>query len=455
MYEARQNKEKVSRRIDGGGMTQQRLKTTNINNITQRIVSIDDFSKRFKNAGAKTIHVYTHVKSDGMGDAGQLGFLKDYLDSKELNVIAHATYYIPDSENGKVGKLKDLARISDNHNIYLTSSDSPKKKDVERTNLPEDDWQIHYPVPQKDFAINSDKALKIKEMGDKSSFYLKTGNLYNGIGYGIPIFKPYSEEMLNDEDKKIYNIIKSDIANAWFISVKPYKGTGNDMKTIIKKNLEIAQSNNVKLLIMTSLDENKPEEVKNDDSLNKDLNGKYFYTYEGMKILNKTFNTNLLRLILNNIKTGFIISGGEGLYAESLGATGDASPILSGRYAFQYNEIANDLLNKDNKIEISKNNVLEYRIFKKGSSFYICDDSECIYNINSINVGYGKYTGFEYKDCLGNSNLSALYFPLMINSIFKISKPSILKDIEEVKKIFRNNKPTMKDGNWFNKLQLV
>lgn len=74
---------------------------------------------------------------------------------------------------------------------------------------------------------------------------------------------------------------------------------------------------------------------------------------------------------------GLIVSGGEGLFVETLASNGNAVPILCGRYNYQYEDIAFSLLQMSQMIHIleSPDERLKYRfVTDKNNRILYYDD---------------------------------------------------------------------------------
>lgn len=484
---------------------------------------------------SKKVVLYTHVKGDGLGDAGQLGYLYETMNENQIKeaygigeIVTAATYegdtcigpkiqsslqgsplgggsrlgdspllsVVQETDTGeedleseteeeglpqgeamplrKPGFFRNLEQIEEGRAVtikrlahirndsYLKSfssrrSDPDARDKADREGIRDlpvgENWEIEYPFPDPN--IKDDKVLQIKEMGTTKmktkdlGYTAKAGELADGIGYGIPEF--HDELELEEEWKRFFE-------GAWLVSVKEYAyGDGNivgggrsvDEGRVIAK----ARENGVRLVIFAG---GSPKEFKCED---------------GIYILKANFTSSGLRKIMNSITKGMIISGGEGLFAESLGAKdADTAAVLAGRYRFQYEEIAHKLLTLNTSWGClctkddfnSKKTLLE--TVGKYAIFYVEPLNQYVYY--EIKGGLANYTDLMTGNVLGevdknltlrySKELSALYLPFSINGTgYEINRPEVIT-YEEARGIFARMKTQLKDfNNWFDLIRAV
>lgn len=485
---------------------------------------------------SKKVVLYTHVKGDGLGDAGQLGYLYETMSKNEIKeaygigeLVTAATYEgdvsrpqsrgprapsslrgsplgggsrLGDSpllsvvqetdtgeedfeseteelpqmeaeqleepgffrnleriEEGRAGTIKRLAHIQD-VGLYLKYSmpsdpdarDKSNRVSIDRLPVGQN-WEIEYPFP--DHKIDNAKVLQIKEMGTTKmrtkdlGCTAKAGELEGGIGYGIPEFDDVLE--LEEGWKPFFE-------GAWLVSVKEYSYgdayIGGEVRSVDEARvIAKAKENGVRLVIFAG---GSPKEFKCED---------------GIYILKANFTSSGLRKIMNSITKGMIISGGEGLFAESLGAKdADTAAVLAGRYRFQYEEIAHKLLTLNTSWGClctkddfnSKKTLLE--TVGKYAIFYVEPLNQYVYY--EIKGGLANYTDLMTKNVLGevdknltlrySKELSALYLPFSINGTgYEINRPEVIT-YEEARGIFARMKTQLKDfNNWFDLIRAV
>ena len=385
-------------------------------NIVQRCGSkVKEFFTNFKKSGAKKILLFTIVKEDGLGDAGQLGYLYDklksinYFKSNGISVETYAAYHI--AQNKDI--IKKLAKIEEDSRLVLIENTKTSEAIIaikEKLDLV-NDWIIQYPFPASNF--NNDKMLKIKEMGFPAlENQLKAGTAYGGIGYGIPNI--YTEAALSKEELSLSMIIDKDadnFKNAIFASVKPKGYSSEDKRLGILNNLiKMTKEQNRYLVITKNDDFEKTEECR---SFDKEIFGSItLYKKDKYKIIHGVFSNAFMRFLMCKITDGMIISGGEGMFAESLNTAKDyknkSIAVIAGRYDFQYSEIAFELSKMENleKIDSIFKNKNKYRIF--------LDDDNVIYYDGNVKIIVCKNFK-KVKGVFSSKSLAALYLPLHHN----------------------------------------
>ena len=210
MYEARQNKvarrlveKKSSKQLKSFIDNRNKIQTNRfISAIIQR-VSLENWIIGARSDKNTPITLYTHILGDGLGDAGQLGYLVDKMKSLGLGrkIIPYATY----APTEHFLKLKKLSRIDNNEHLLMG------KDKAGWINECTNSWEIQYPVPTKneDKQRDDNKILRIHEMGN-ATYYINnnladiqhTGK-NNGIGYGIPTPPEYKSNDKTLIDEKI------------------------------------------------------------------------------------------------------------------------------------------------------------------------------------------------------------------------------------------------------------
>jgi hypothetical protein len=426
---------------------------------------VTDYFKEVITQQPKELYVYTHVMKDGLGDAGQVGFLFKKLESKknELKVgeiKSHITIDAPTPLKGVHSRVELSKTLSyTKQEPYICDDEN---RDQVRNNIPpkNDDnlWEIQYPVPAGKDAAH---ILKIKEMGLATQEMEKAGELYGGLGYGIPHIEEAPEKNLSSAlyalakeigktDEGETKTVEKLLSDAWLVSVKEYlySSTYSMNNNIdIKRIMKIAKTNGASLLILI---DKTPKQEK----------------YEDMPVISGFFDSKALRYIMNNIISGVIISGGEGLYAESLGtkekgldrmplvsspgipSTTSSVVVIAGRYEFQYREIADALIKRETLNGVSKKDALDYQIARRNNDIVLVNQREEKKICEALN-------GISDDKYYCSKSLSALYLPLSVNGRDEISMPPVFSSFELVKEIFRDEKRRLQKKNWFELIDKV
>lgn len=394
--------------------------------VVQRIEAPDskDETRKFftalKEDPTDKLILYTHVLSDGLGDAGLIGKLHERItsdmDAYGLNDIttylavekkipqnaqhndtshkkdfqkpsnkkpngekkkqqvepiaaadirnfSHDNPFFDGEENERYQKLVCELSHAEKENIVWAAVDDPqstqqkneaRRKGREASNVPTNDhWEIQYPVPVSG-NVNH-KILKIKEMGNTMSWdndpVMKTGELHNGMGYGIPDLKGEA----NEEETKLIEKSGLTLANAWVVSIKPMGAGVNPIRNAIAGVYKYTAQDT--LVFIPGCNENDLEKNLPDGATHKSIDHNDDHTLdlsliqftEGTHklfiISSRNFRNAFIQHILTQINDGLIFSGGEGLYGESLATEGDrAVPVFTPRYGFQWNEMAKAMI---------------------------------------------------------------------------------------------------------------
>ncbi|GHV23020.1 hypothetical protein FACS1894174_08410 [Bacteroidia bacterium] len=358
---------RISSQNNFKSLTDRMKNTSTTRNTVQRNgLKVKNFFTSFKKNKADNLALFTVVKEDGLGDAGQLGYLYDKLKSinycKNIGIKTYAVYYIEKNKE----KIKELARIDDDSRLVLIENKKTEAAIDKFPDLP-NNWIIQYPFPS--MSLKSDNMLKITEMGFDRRLP-KAGTAFGGIGYGIPNI--YTETTLDDNEISVSSKINNDTENfskAMFVSVKPKEGSGVDSSSILKNLTEFTKTNNIPYLVITKNDCFKPDEVPVETTEVYGSITVHKYNQGNNNIIHGVFSNAFMRFLMRKITIGMIISGGEGMFAESLDTAKDPKnksiAIIAGRYGYQYSEIALELseIGDLQQIELTKDNKERYRIF--------------------------------------------------------------------------------------------
>lgn len=339
MYEAKQNR--VMRRLIECKNSKQLKSFINNKNNTQansfistiiQRASLEDWINGARMDKNAPITLYTHVLNDGFGDAGQLGYLVDKMNSLGLgrNVVPYATH---DHEHGNKQTIMNLSRIKTEN--YLA-----KKKPIAGW-IPEceNSWEIQYPVPANSVQ-SQERILRISEMGAnfgsikyKSDKYYHTGigpGLIDSCmkpekptkaigGYGIPSFIPKPHlyySMLSS-----VNLNVSQLKDALLVKVPDKKS--------INIILEKAFLKGYNTIILLGVTDDETSTVASIDSF-------IGMTIRSIKFLPQEILTHLMYTIGIDNGKGMIFSAGEGMYVQALGASKAAVGNLSRNENYDY-----------------------------------------------------------------------------------------------------------------------
>lgn len=482
---------------------------------------------QLKEANVDTLNLYTHIQPDGYGDAGQLGFLYDTIESRKqaLNVSNVRTYvageiyadedvisayedskskkkggkYEPDTFSQGKGndfvqsnlsnqkkKLMALARLqSQNDGVWAASSNKAQKRQRDgRQASPlngSQDWEIQYPVPMQ--GGGHDRLLKVKEMGNAIlADGAKAGELHEGLGYGVPdISGSNSFNDLKRDEKRVLNKASDTInrtrvaimADAWLASTKPHKNLEQDPRLGIMNSAVTNGGAGILVYMPGSL--NGVEGITANRVSNHGNLSLYEVTIDAtgstLYVINGTFSQNFLRFCMNSITSGLILSGGEGLYAESLATTGDdAAPVMVARYGYQYLEVANALLNNHDNSQENVEMDTNAGTVKKSSKFeengivfiggvcYVYNGQQLITlnaPVQRLNVvdGQPNQNWPDTAEMKYSSALTALYLPLSLNTTMSPAQPTAYT-FAGAKAVFVQERTRLKEHmNWFDLIQ--
>lgn len=364
--------------------------------------------------GEGRIFLTTLVKRDGFGDAGQLGYLYDYI--RQVVAASREVHTIVVSTHGEFDEdiIKTLAKVEESSGIYLESEDNINvdffcgyiHNSVRRyygKAICDNDYLLVYP-----YTLNQDggldiyfskkgvfpKILSVKEMGNLDKNILKTGEMNDGIGYGVPCW-----EAVGRVEK---------VKNTWIVNCKTFTHgvwLSSDSKESTKKLREkicgMAEQCGVKQLYFLGCNDNDGDEYKKIYGVQVQFCG--------------MMASGELRALMDNMQDGLIISGGEGFFAESLGSHGTGVSLLCGHYNYQYLEIAHSLKEHgENLVQVPEAERSQYRFFynKEKDKFLYFDDE------NYYNIIDGSETVVKPDDeLMSNECLPALYLPLSLNDL--------------------------------------
>lgn len=449
---------------------------------------ITDFFRRWKGDGDAPLYLYTHILSDGFGDAGQLTLLYNEI-KKQFNrvhiplcafsmekifdegldreiIIEGAIYDILDkTETTSQEKRSDVEKMIGNRkdailkNYPMLSLEfSGKRTDttsqIRKNSFPNvSGWEIEYPVPDDSYEATSDKVLKIREMTDPESGDLHTGGSFDRIGFGIPCDTPAAlpegdkrsaeSYLRNEYSDKVPSEL---LCGAWLVSVKNFKKAYNSPPDLeegqvqsIKKHAEDA---NAPIVIFIG--------ITHEPFLSSGQTLVHFCPQMDHVILLD---------FMNKITNGVILSGGEGMYVESLAYQTSNINMLCGRYDYQYKEIANMLYEDSMVSNIDSislylfsrrlpERLVNHGFFKCDDAYYYTKDGESVVNIGKPQNKIGKHS-FVGKKASYSQSLSAIYFPYSKN-IEEITMPIIFKgNFEIVKEILLRITRNQRAASWF------
>ncbi|MGB3468223.1 MAG: hypothetical protein WBA74_23255, partial [Cyclobacteriaceae bacterium] len=351
---------------------------------------------------------------------------------------------------------------------------TPKKVEGRMASpIQEGEWEIQYPVPAGSHRHR--KLLMIGEMGMvKSQSQAKTGEIHGGIGYGIPSLqgKPSFEEgqLLREAEELC------DLSSAWLISLKGMRGV--DPLPAILSML----ATDVETGRLIYLPGGLGQQFRNDNELysSTDINEaeglvlsridlaqshKHFYVITG------NFRNELMRYVIGSIRDGAIISGGEGLFVESLDNDSmGTSAILAARYDYQLYEIAKSIIDNQHftekrYIEVVNddatfyNNDLffDYGIVEWEDNIYTYNHSEKILQnlldgkkkLTLVDKPENDFRFFNTKPMRFSKALTAMYLPLSLNTNKFTHKPTEY-DFGEALQTFQEEKRRIAlHHNWF------
>ncbi len=476
---------------------------------------VTTYFEKLKNAPTSTLNLYTHVYSDGLGDAALIGHLYNTIEEnkihygitnlntflaverltteEELNAYENIGMditkfreendFINEKDTGYKNLVSSLSKATSNHIVWSVTSDSEQRDHAggrKASQIPEGEWEIQYPVPIGETKSHN-KLLKIQEMGDNNLDRItgaKTGEMDDGIGYGIPKLSG----SINIEEHEIIRKASEfcNLYEAWMASVKGDKsGMVNPLPRIMATTLEKGGNDTLLYLPGYNLDENSTEYKavkivqKRSLILSKvTINGGDIYTLSGR------FRNEFMQNRMDSIHEGVIFSGGEGMYTESLGTFNpNAVPIMAPRYDFQLLEIANAIIK--NQVLNLDSEMLRMKIYPVPNALgrVVVSNSDTLYKYGIVMFGnmphcYNheekllvpiKYPnsgkkhveegdsfegGFEVE-IKYNEALTAMYLPLSLNTNnFSHVPPAY--DFEVAKRVFKDEKHRLYQNNWLN-----
>lgn len=399
------------------------------------------------------IFLTTLILGDGLGDAGQLGILYHELYQHTTKQV----YVIPGLCDPSVPRQESIRKLIPCEDEYFDWFDSDPEEDfikhVQNINssigkkLPfinKQDYIIFYPytighmcfpdIHKSDQTVidlfKHNHILLIKEMGDVIKHVFKTGEYGDGIGYGIPRISETSFEMSTK--------IPKDIPIQWLVSTKSYtgfSGVSQDTKEVsvqlASRIMQQAAMFNIEHVVFLT-DKKEIQKIVED----------FGYLWEPPMEHDK------LTDYMNRMQGGLIISGGEGMFVESIGSTGDAVPVFCGHYNYQYQEIAISLLQMSENIFDYNPKEFRFCYDQKERLLYFDDD-------NFLNV-LDRFKPVKDIDFTKSSyHLQALYLPLCLNYLsFEVAMPQVFQSDNEAYTtcvdIFRQLKFRLLESNWLN-----
>jgi hypothetical protein len=432
--------------------------------------SIKDFFSRFKSKKDNKLHLYSFIHNDGLGDAGQLKLLYDKICSSNIDsspILLSVFEEVSTDElkiNNRKQKIQSILPVEDKNIKHRNSQIQPSA--IRESAFPDKTgniWEVEYPVPDESFKISPEnQLLKIKEMGGgevESCF--KTGESLDRIGFGVPETSSDNISAENTKSAEIFfktktgnpDLNTAELLNtAWIVSIKNYKMLNDNPLPLIESSKidnikNKAKESGAKLILFIGM-------AESDSYLQED----------NTHIIFSKFVENItLRDIFNKSKNSFIISGGEGMYAESLSSEDGNATVLAGRYAFQYQEIGWTIFLADTERYKSKLEKTGFPFFKsvkmdseiKKYRFFGLNNRH-IYYFNNENKFISILDKNQQKDIndldgqeiLFSKNLSALYLPLSLNH-GNYNMPEIFDNFDQVKQIFATLHQKQKNNSWF------
>ncbi|MEL6556562.1 MAG: DUF4157 domain-containing protein [Bacteroidota bacterium] len=507
---------------------------------------VEDFFIRLRDSSEDQLNLMTIVLADGLGDAGQIRHLYEAVDRvksdlgiRRVTLNAFVKNHVNiggfknDEESEKYAKPhKDHPNENsfasnpegikafdsyeqrktsvinllqaDTENIRWKivhgrpSTRTEKKQEeqygIEARNqlgLSGKDWEIQFPVMTAE--PPSEKVLKITEMNFKVALNdcLSTGLNGEGIGFAIPdlvsdhtLLNVHETDLLYDLEQEL----KSDLDDAWMVSFKTFhdekginviqnsldlfseKGDGSKVLFLPGKKLPFKNLKGYQVLHGVQYDNMTLITMKKG-------NLKFF-------VVAGTFRNEFMQYAMSQMKNGVIISGGEGLYAESMAVDGLSASIMAPRYHFQFYDLAafqtwyegghiEDLASTQTKTSKGTINRIQWSelFVNHGLCFY--DGMLWYFRKNERNKGqkgslhsvsnpqrYYEVTENplpekEMKKVYYSDRLTALYLPLSLNStIFNVVPKNY--DFKLAIEVFRRSKAFIREEfNWFNIIKEV
>lgn len=345
MYEARQNKEKVNRRIDAGEVRQKaKLKVGKMlhhSSIIQK-VSFQTFISHMLSHSIdtnKNLCIYTHVLSDGWGDISMLNNLASIMERHQrvlgINKIIKLGTIEPD-ENGECDNKKEFMENLGFTEAKIEYSDrrgTPASCTRVALAQKENNWEIQSPV----YDIQSNEKRKqdpkftvLTEMGaanDESMYStLASRGQQNETGLILPSKSLLSNHYTGSLPDGLLD----------FLGMKE-----DDFR---KKSVKLDKITIINVR-RKDLGAYRPQiDIVYNWAKNKDL-GKILLLGKS-QIAEEHFYINicpiermdgeLLHHIINKLpQDGLVIAGGEGLFSEALGL-GESNVLFGARYPHQF-----------------------------------------------------------------------------------------------------------------------
>lgn len=400
--------------------------------------------------------LYTYVKEDGLGDAAQLGYLRQVLTERMEMLPLKVVIGCDDIMlQAKEAQLRELVGGGDVTFISCESNDTRviKPSSFDCT------YMIQYPYPS--FKYEEANALCIYEMGTMRQGCVKTGLLENGIGYGIPSLPDNKE---------------SDASDTWLISAKPFIQQGQGIQdfglekmlqdgyayglskdpamirhlSMLKQMKGFQKAYKVKLLWLNSVLHTYFTRYAKDD--------------EAEAIVMPSVSAEQIKQYLADKAAGVVVCGGEGLFCQCLAMPHNVPVVFACRYGFQYRETAYALKDLETcgsvkSGELTAELAKQYRIF-------LVDDKK-LYLLYA--VGDNRYYDLleqklislkpEAMLCFSKA-ISALTLPMSLNlqphKEVQLPWPKIFTDpVNEILKYHLQLKQELAKKNWFHLIPVV
>lgn len=429
------------------GFVDKRCTTQKVANQIKVIqkATIEDWCKGVNQTPDPTIALYSHIYSDGMGDAGLLGSLVDKVSTlrNPNSIISYATYNDP-PHKPPVNKqdILDLSRI--NKPSYLRKVDEQHKRESGWVEYDKDKtWEIQYPFAARNIKMGDERILRVSEMNflhqiiesdgvrlDNQMYHTGITNADKGmgIGYGIPKYDSNQDEEDLKQRLNTYNIHPeilpdstakysySCLKDAWLVKVNE----GQSVTDILKK------AKCPLLILLGKLDQQQESEFSTAPKTNP--------TLIHIDYLKQSLLSCLMSKIGCDGGKGMIFAGGEGMYVQALGASSAAvGDIIRDGYNYQTNQILSD--SKKRKLDLNPDII---NIIKSIDSLKVNLDelSKNINNLKPVPAEYIEYIALDNPDDIETiltKTLSSLTKTSSLLSRFTI-EPDAINFSEEIDK---------------------
>lgn len=343
MYEARQNKEKVSRRIYGeGSRVKQRVKVKKkfYPSAIQR-VPFNTFVSNLQNDQErnKVLYVYTHVLADGWGDIGMLNNFASILsqykqplgigDIKKIGTIQNCNEAKEKAKRMKETGFEQIETIGTND---TNNNGTPAIETRGNIKVPQSEWEIQSPVPDILSILTRGKDPKftfLGEMGTDLIGLMITTMKATDDGESTGLILPFETDEKNYEKE-----IPNNLITFLGIEEEEFKSCRTLLPkiAIINVRLEGDGSNRPSIGIV--------EQWRSNTGYDKVLllgKGQEQETSTNNVLLIERLDGELLHHMIKKMpQEGLIVAGGEGLFSEALG-WGKSIVAFGSRYNYQIN----------------------------------------------------------------------------------------------------------------------